>query len=293
MKKALFIYNPKSGHRVVPARLDYVIKRFMAEDIILHPFRIGQGKDEQLQSLLSSGGYSLILASGGDGTISYAVDSMFKCNISLPLGIIPSGTCNDLARNLSISENLEKAITTILKGKIALIDTGLINEQRYFVNTCAGGAFVDVSYTTSDDLKKNIGPLAYYITGLTSLTSIKPFHVRIKTDHDYIEDEIILFIILNGRHVGGFNNVSSEADISDGLMDIILIKNCQPYELPALFLRVLNNSLLQDKRVSSFKSSFCRIESDIKTYLSVDGEKAGELPVTVRFIKRNLQVFVP
>ena len=44
MKKALFIYNPKSGNRALPARLDYVIKRFMAEDIILHPFRIGQGK---------------------------------------------------------------------------------------------------------------------------------------------------------------------------------------------------------------------------------------------------------
>jgi YegS/Rv2252/BmrU family lipid kinase len=293
MRKALFVYNPKSGNRAFPARLDYVVKRFMAEDIILHPFRIGQGEDDRLKSLLSSEGYSFIVASGGDGTISYAVDSMFKCNISIPVGIIPSGTCNDLARNLSISDNLEKAITTVLNGKTVSIDTGLINEKRYFINTCAGGAFVDVSYTTSDELKKNIGPLAYYITGLSSLASIKPFNVRIKTDSDYIEEEIILFIILNGRHVGGFNNVSNEADLTDGLMDIILIKNCPPYELPGLFFRVLNNSLLQDKRVSSFKSNFCRIESDEQTYLSVDGEKAGELPITVRFIKRNLQVFVP
>lgn len=293
MRRALFIYNPRSGNRAVPSRLDYVVKRFMSGDVILHPFRIGQGSDDRVGDLLRTENYSFVMASGGDGTINYVVNSMFECGISIPIGIIPSGTCNDLARSLSISDNLEKAIDIVLKGKIMAIDTGLINDDRYFINTCAGGAFADVSYTTSDDLKKNIGQLAYYIMGLSSLTSIKPFMVRMQMDDKYIEEEIILFIILNGKHVGGFNNISSHADISDGLMDIILIKNCQPYELPGLFIRVLNCSLLQDKRVASYKCSFCSIESNIKTYLSVDGEKAGELPISVRFIKRNLKVFVP
>jgi diacylglycerol kinase (ATP) len=293
MRKALFIYNPRSGNRAVPSRLDYVVKRFMAEDVILHPFRIGHGSDERLENLLRREGYSFIMASGGDGTISYVVNCMFECGLSIPLGIIPSGTCNDLARSLSISDNLQKAIDIIINGKTMAIDTGLINNERYFLNTCAGGVFAEVSYTTSDELKKNIGPLAYYITGLSSLASIKPFTVKMQMDGKVVKEEIILFIILNGKHAGGFNNVSSHADISDGLMDIILIKNCQPYELPGLFLRVLNNSLLQDKRVASYKCSFCTIESDAQTYLSVDGEKAGELPISVRFIKRSLNVFVP
>ncbi len=293
MKRALFLYNPRSGQRMISARLDYVIKKFLSCNVLLHPFRIEEGSHLSIAPLLKNEGYSFMVVSGGDGTLSLAVNTMLKSGTSLPVGIIPSGTCNDLAASLSIGSSFKKSINIILEGNTREMDTGLINEERYFLNTCAGGAFTDVSYSTSDDLKKNIGQLAYYIKGLSELASIRSYHIKLETENETIEEKIMLFILLNGRNAAGFNNVSRQSDISDGLMEIILIKNCPPLEIPGLFFKVLNNNLLKDRRVVCLKANRCNIKSDSNTYLSVDGERAGQLPVSVRFIKRNLKVFAP
>jgi diacylglycerol kinase (ATP) len=95
MKKAIFAYNPLSGQRSVPAKLDYIIKRFMQEDVLLQPYRIYDGQKEKLVRVLKESNYSYMVISGGDGTISSIVDGMLKNNINLPIGVIPSGTCND------------------------------------------------------------------------------------------------------------------------------------------------------------------------------------------------------
>ncbi|HPU42068.1 MAG TPA: diacylglycerol kinase family protein, partial [Acetivibrio clariflavus] len=71
----------------------------------------------------------------------------------------PSGTCNDFASMLNISSDLDENIDTILAGKTVKVDVGLINGQDYFLSSCAGGVFVDVSYSTNNDLKKISGLL--------------------------------------------------------------------------------------------------------------------------------------
>ena len=103
----------------------------------------------------------------------------------------------------------------------------------------------------------------------------------------------LLFCILNGTHGGGFSNLLKDADISDGLMDIIIIKNCYHIDLANLFFRVLSQESLNNKNALRIKAKECFIEGPNDVYLSIDGEKGPSLPVQAKFLHKTLKVFVP
>lgn len=292
MDKSLFIYNPLSGNRNVAGKLDYIIGRFMHKGVLAVPFRLGKDSQDSLSAEIINGGYSTVVVSGGDGTVNTVANAILKSGLKLPMGIIPSGTCNDLARSLNIPSDLKRCMDIILAGKTVDIDAGLLNGEKYFLNTCAGGNFVDASYNTSSELKRNIGPLAYYMKALGEMTNLKPVNLKITTDNEIVEQEFFFFLILNGRHAAGFKNVIQEADISDGFMDILLLNSCPPMELASLFFKVLGNEYLNDRNVIWLRTKECTIEGSTSFAISVDGEKWDRLPLTVSFINKILRVLI-
>lgn len=291
MKKALLIYNPLSGNRNVPRSLDYIVGRFLEKDILLVPYRIGNYDNDNILELIKEGNYSFLVISGGDGTVNSIVNLMYKNDLQLPFGLIPAGTCNDFARSLNIPQDLKSCVDIILEGNIAEVDAGLLNDDFYFLNTCAGGNFVDVSYNTNSDFKKNFGSLAYYISALGEVGNIKPVKLKITTDSEVLEEEFLLFLILNGSHAAGFYNVIKEADLFDGCMDILLVHSCPPLEMAGLFLKAINNDYMNDKNVTWLRTQNCTIEGESESALSVDGERWDKLPITINFIHKMLKVF--
>jgi len=291
MKKALFIYNPMSGDRTIPTKLDYILERFQEKNIALMPYRLHSVKDKNLTNIFQEEAFDQLIISGGDGTLNSIVNKMLKNKVNVPVGIIPSGTCNDFARCLNIPNYLNDCLDVILEGNMVEVDVGLINNSKYFLSTCAGGLFVNVSFSTHNELKKNFGPFAYYLKALNEVTNIKSFNLRIETENDVVEEESLLFLILNGKHAAGFSNIIKEADYSDGLMDIVLIKSCSHIDLATLFFKVLSNDSLNDKHVYKLTAKSCTITSNSDVGISVDGEKAQGLPLKVEFINKGLKVF--
>lgn len=292
MKKVLLVYNPLSGNRNVPKKLDYIISRFMDKDMLAIPFRIEGECGDKLQQILLEDKYSCVVVSGGDGTVNMIASTLLVSGLNMPMGIIPSGTCNDFARSLNIPSDVKRCLDIILAGNIVQIDAGLINNEKYCLNTCAGGNFVDVSYSTSSEFKKNFGPLAYYVKALGEFSNLKPVKLKLTTDNEIIEDEFLLFLILNGKHAAGFSNLIGEADLSDGYMDILLLKNCLHIELAGLLFKVLNNDFLNDRNVMWLRTEKCTIEGDHGSSLSVDGEEWKGLPITIQFIRQILKIFI-
>jgi len=292
MKKAIFLYNPISGDRSIPDRLDYIIGRFMENGILIQPFRLMENTEDALINILKEGDFEYAVVSGGDGTINVVVNSMLKNGINMPIGVIPSGTCNDFARSLNIPHDLKRSLDIILEGKTIDVDLGLINDSRYFIGTCAGGLFVNASISTSSELKKSFGPLAYYLKALSEVTNLKSFKIKIQTDTECIEEDALVFLVMNGKNAAGFTNIVEEADISDGFMDIILIKDCLHIDLAAMFFKVLANDLVNDRHVVKLKSSSCLIDCSDNVSLTVDGEKAEGMPLSIKFINKALKVFV-
>lgn len=291
MKKAIFIYNTKSGDHSISQKIDIIIKKFQENNILVQPYRMVFDDQGMLLEILQQGNYDLAMISGGDGTLNYVVNMILTNNIKLPIGIFPSGTSNDFARCINISTDLYECMDTIIAGNTIDVDAGLINGSHYFLSTCAGGLFVDASFSTHNELKKNFGPFAYYLKALSELKSIKSFKVKIKTDKEEVEEDILLFLILNGKHAAGFYNLIEEADISDGMMDIVLIKNCNHIDLASLFFNVLSNDYLNNKNVMKLTAKTCTIKGNKNINLSVDGEKGGGLPANISFINKSLKVF--
>jgi YegS/Rv2252/BmrU family lipid kinase len=290
--RALFVYNPRSGPGSIGGRLDQIIGRFIEKGILVQPFRMAPNLLDNLLDEIKSEAYTSIIVSGGDGTVNLVVNKMLDSGVNLPLGIIPGGTCNDFARSLNIPMDYKKCLDIILAGKVTQVDVGLINEKRYFIGTCGGGNLVDVSFNTSDEAKRSFGPLAYYFKALGELPAIKPVKLKIRTDDEYIEKECLFFLIANGKHAGGFNNIIKEAELSDGLMDIIILGNCLNIDLPSLLFKVLNNDFINDPRVMWFRTRSCVIEGSGSLPVTIDGEKGESLPLSVKFINRALNVFV-
>lgn len=291
MKKVLVIYNPLSGNRNVPKKLDYIVSRFLEKDLLAIPFRMNADSEKHLEKILTDEKFEFVVVSGGDGSVNFVASILLKTGINIPMGIIPAGTCNDFARSLNIPNDMRKCLDIIFEGHVSQIDAGLINNEKYCLNTCAGGNFVDVSYNTNNDLKKNFGPLAYYLTALGEITNLKSVRLKLTCDDEVVEDDFLLFLILNGKHAAGFSNLVSDADLSDGYMDILLVKNCPHVEMAGLFFKVLNYDFVNDRNVKWLRTKKCIIEGDTGFNLSIDGEEWKGLPISIEFINKILKVF--
>lgn len=295
LKYALLAYNPKSGSQDLQESFDHIISRFIKHGILLHIVPVGNETTQYTEYIFRRENfrYDFIIISGGDGTLNRFVTLMMNNGINVPVGIIPSGTCNDFARCLSVPFGLDGCIDMILKGKTEKVDIGRVNGGKYFVDTCAGGLFVDVSITTPSSFKKHFGPLAYYIHGLSELGNIHPFELTVKTDYFERKEKILLFLILNGNHAAGFDNIVRSADLSDNLMELILIKECSYLDLANMLIRLLSKGLTTDPNVIHIPFSSCTLEGPADHYVSLDGEDGGRLPIRVEVLHKALEVFVP
>lgn len=291
MDKALLIYNPLSGNHKKFQGFDYIIESFQKEGILLQLCMIMNNCERYITDLITQDGLKYIISSGGDGTLNFVANLMLKNNVNIPLGIIPTGTCNDFASILNLPTSLNECVDVILEGKTIEVDVGLANEDIYFLSTCAGGIFVDVSFNTNNELKKSFGAFAYYLKAIGEMANMKPFKISIQTDKELLEEEILLFFILNGKQAGGFANIVDSADYTDGLMDIVLVKNCNHIDLAGIFFSVLSNSGINNKNVITLTTDRCTIEGPEDIVLSIDGEKGPCLPVSIRFVNKTLKVF--
>ncbi len=294
MQKALFLYNPKSGDQSIKNKIDYIIDHFQQAGILLLPFRMFQNDsfDELLQEIISTEKLSFIILSGGDGSLNFIVNFLFKNGINLPLGIFPCGTCNDFAHGIGMNSGTDDWIQVILSGKTRILDAGCINDRHYFIGNMGGGIFADASFQTHNELKKTLGPVAYYLKALSELPQIETFHAILETEELRFEENIILFLILNGRNVAGFSNFLKEADMSDGLMDILLFKNAGPVELANLFIKILAGELANNRNIIHIRAKECRLQADKKIQTSVDGEKGSDLPIRVHCVHPGIRLFV-
>jgi diacylglycerol kinase (ATP) len=292
VKRAILIYNPFSGNRSIKENFDLIIEKFQKKNIGITFYRLYSDENQEIVDFIKNQHIDMVIISGGDGTINLVINQLKKNEINIPIGLIPTGTCNDFASSINIPNNIEESIDTILSGKTKSFDLGLVNKEHYFSSTLAGGNFVGVSFATHDELKKNFGPFAYYLKALSEVNNMQYTNLKIETDNEVIIDEVTLFLILNGRQGAGFSNLLHTADVSDGYMDMILIKKSNSIDLAPIFFKVLSGEELNSKKVYLCRTKKCKIHAEEELSVSIDGEKGPSLPLEIEFIKGAINVFV-
>ncbi|ODA42387.1 diacylglycerol kinase family protein [Desulfosporosinus sp. BG] len=275
-KRLRLVYNPNAGRRKLTGQLDTVIRIFQesGHEVCVH--RAGSPQDIE-QIAIQSTDVDQIVIAGGDGSIHLAVNGLM--NISPEqrpaLGILPVGTANDLAYALHLPKSIPEACKVIATGKAFEIDTGIVND-RYFVNVASAGLLTDVSQKVDTRVKNTLGQLAYFLKGLETLPSFRPFRVEFEHDGKRYIEEVVLFMVANGLSVGGIRKLVPRASLTDGKLDILMVPSAGWPETVRLLLNVWRGEKADDEKVKKFLSSELIVSTDRPIFSDLDGEHGPE-----------------
>lgn len=294
MKKIKLIYNSGAGQSKFKYFLDPIIEKFMDNDIEVSIFRAASNTNlyEFLKDV-EKDGYSAIVVAGGDGTVNRVVNVMVKNDIKVPLGVIPAGTSNDFARHLNMPQNFSECIDKLLTFNVQPVDVGRVND-KYFVNICSAGLFTNVSQKVDPNLKNSLGMLSYFITAVNQMVKFKPFEVKIETETDIYIEKIKLFLVFNGSSVGGLNFFCDNSSVQDGLLDMLIIKDCNIADTSVLAGKLLAKNHYADKNVIYSKEKWIKI-TKLKGKCDmpdVDGDPGPDFPLEIECVKGGINMLL-
>lgn len=277
-KKLRLIYNPHAGRRKLVNELDTVIRIFQEGGYEVNVHRTQSPEDIENTAEHCADMDTVVIA-GGDGSIHQAVNGLMKIPAEQRplLGILPVGTANDLAFALKLPKSIAAACEVIANGSTFDMDLGRVND-RYFVNVASAGLLTDISPKVDVRVKNRLGQLAYYLKGIETLPSFRPFHVQFEqNDRKYSEDAILLLAV-NGLSVGGLKQLVPKASLSDGKLDFLLIKQSDWPETMRLLLKVLGGGKVESNNMIQFQTKHVSISCDRPVSSDLDGEWGPDSP---------------
>lgn len=228
-----------------------------------------------------------VIAVGGDGLMHIIIQLVVPSQI--PFTIIPAGTGNDFVRALGWSlDSLDLQLSTVISTKPTSIDLGLVDGEWF-------GAILSTGFDSIVNEKANTmqwpkGPMKYNAAIALELPRFKPRHYEIALDDRTISTEAMLIAVSNGRSYGGGMLVCPNANINDGLFDVMVLHPISKLEFVKVFPQVFAGTHISHPAVEIVRSKNVSIESDAVAY--ADGERIGQLPVAVECIQDATQTWV-
>jgi YegS/Rv2252/BmrU family lipid kinase len=234
---------------------------------------------------------SAVVIGGGDGTLNVAVDALVETG--LPLGILPLGTANDLARTLNLPTTLPEACGVIAQGNLQSIDLGRVN-GKYFFNVASCGLSIKITEQLSGHLKKRWGVFAYAIAAIRTLFTARRFTAIIQVDGgEEIKRRPLQIAVGNGRHYGGGLTIVHDAAIDDQRLDLYSL------EIPRLWhifflLPALRTGKFSDRiGISRWEGQQIKVWTTRPKRINTDGEITTTTPALFELCPKALKVFVP
>ena len=250
----------------------------------------------RLAAEAAADGFDLVIAAGGDGTINEVVNGLATDFGTTALGIVPLGTGNDLARTLALPDEPLAAFQTALQGERRALDVIKVEsggEVAYALNVCAGGFTGEMDEVMTDELKETWGPLAYLIGAAKALPDLEGYVTKIAWDDGPFEVvDALNIVVANGRTAGGGKPAAPRANPEDGLLDVVVIRDCSGAELAALAAAALAGDYLASDLVIHERVHSLRVESRPGMWFNVDGELFTKEPVHFEVVPGALRVAV-
>lgn len=250
------------------------------------------GKDTSLAETIRhhADNCDLVIIGGGDGTLNVAAKAMMETQ--LPLGILPLGTANDLARTLGITPDIKSAIQTIALGRTRKIDLGEVNNHLFF-NVSSIGFSASLARNLTSQMKKKWGTLGYALAAIKILKQSRPFSATII--HDGMETAVktVQISVGNGRYYGGGMTVEQNAAPDDGRLDVYSLEVSHWWEVVMLFPFIRRGTHGRWRKVRAFSTTSLTINTRRPHTINADGELIGETPARFRIHEKVVEVFVP
>lgn len=295
--KCIFVYNPESGKGKIKKYRDYILKELATKYGEVDCVETRHAGDATELARNACGVYDYFFVSGGDGTINEVVNGFGENENAPILGIIPSGTVNDVAHSLHISKNLKKAVKNLVEGEIFEHDIFKVND-RYGIYVCCTGLFSKTSYDTARYTKKRLGKFAYFLRGVKEVVSTKPTKLELQVNGEKLKRNCAMLLIFNSRSTAGFN-VNKNALLDDGVVEIVVFHSHKKSIWIFDILRAVRfflfgvKSILKSKNVTYRQASNFTIKLAEDTIINLDGEKSGKGTFDFSVINKGLKILIP
>ncbi len=287
-KRFLLLSNPHSrrgASQVAPAM--EVLNAAGMDVLSLAPKKAGDVSALIIENAANAHG---IIVAGGDGTMNAAAEALVKTG--LPLGVLPSGTANDLARTLAIPEDPRKAAEIIASGHTRRIDLGSVN-GHYFFNVASIGLAADLAGKLTKQGKKRFGRLSYAIAAFKVLKEARPFTAEIINKGEVTKVKTLQIGIGNGRFYGGGMTVESSALINDGHLDLYSLEIDEVWKLALLLrkFRLGEHGLWEAVRTA--RCTGFEVKTRRPQPINLDGELKTHTPAHFEIHPKAVTVFAP
>ncbi len=292
--KVLLIYNPFAGHGRAKKILPDVEAEFTKHKIDFD-LRLTDYPEHATEILkdVNFKTYDAIVAGGGDGTLFEVINGYYANSSKKkpPLGILPIGTGNAVARDLELHvSKWQEAIAIIAQMKPRKVDVGKFTshgQSYYFLNILGLGFVADVGKTAKK--LKAFGNISYTFGVLYQMLMLKSFKLKIEIDGKLLERDNIFVEVSNTTYTSNFY-MAPNAKIDDGLLDVTLLGKLGRIGLLKAFPKVFTGEHIHLPEVETFTAKHIKITTDPPKVLTPDGELIGITPVEIECLHQDIEV---
>ncbi|HAQ18337.1 MAG TPA: diacylglycerol kinase [Prolixibacteraceae bacterium] len=285
--KIFLIINEYAGHGKGATSVDILIPFLKKNDFeVEFVFTRRQGHATELAAKASSEGFGLVVAVGGDGTVNEVAQGLIGTHT--PMGIIPIGSGNGLARELGISMNIRRSARTLIGGKTLDLDVCKINDQRFL---CTSGIGFDALIAHKMSKSASRGFLSYVKLVVQEIIFLKPMEVRMKINGVHIAESVFLVTFANASQFGNNAYIAPSASMTDGLIDVVVVKKFAKIWLPVFVTALFTRQIHKLPFVECYKAKHIDLELADTLYFHFDGEPGQlKIPAQVKLDPEKIRV---
>jgi YegS/Rv2252/BmrU family lipid kinase len=287
-RRALLIINGKSrsGKEAIPKVIQGL------RTLGIDPEHKECSSRQELPALINNEGpnVDLIVIGGGDGTLNAAASAL--ADLRKPLGIVPLGTANDLARTLGIPTDLDAALQVIAGQKARAIDVGVVNDTMFF-NVASLGMSADLAQSLTGELKASFGKVGYALAAIRVLLRARPFRAEISSGKHRIRSLTLQIAVGNGRHYGGGNVIEESASIVDETLDLYSLEFLNAWRVLLRFRLFRNGEHGALEEVLKLRGSRFTVTTRRPRPINADGEIVTYTPALFRVLPKAINILVP
>ncbi len=304
LRNALLIHNPNAGGGGSDRRKQLEeARRILATGGIEADLAETTGPGDATDIALRAGneGRDLVIACGGDGTLNEVVNGLARQSNGhrVPLALLPGGTANILAKELTLPWDIPRAAERLVHGTVREIALGLatpVNEpekSRYFLSVAGAGPDGRITYAVDLELKAKMGIFAYWWQGAREVLNYKFPRFTVKTKDQSIEASLV--IVGRTKHYGGPFKITTEADLYEDRFELAVLTTQSGLRYLSYLPTLWFGDLRKAEGVHFLKADtlVCEPTNGEPVYAQVDGEPLSRLPVEFKIVPRALKLLAP
>jgi YegS/Rv2252/BmrU family lipid kinase len=286
----LLIVNPSSGsgrggellpeveRQLRARRIEFgtVVTRSLAHGIDEARAAVGRGESPVVMS--------------GDGLIGQIGGALAESGATM--GIVPGGRGNDLARVLGIPTEPAEAVALLAQGTTREIDVGEVNGKRFLCIASIG--FDSVANEIANETRIVRGNLVYAYAALRALAAWKPARFKVKLDgRETVSCDGYSVAVANSRAYGGGMFIAPEAELDDGLFDVVMMGRTSKLRFLTGLPKVFKGKHVEEEQVRVLRAAEVEVSADRAFAVYADGEHLADLPAGLRVLRGALTVIAP